>query len=131
MATVIVSAVFPAGAEVELVKRLSHEPHGGAVVATGVVREDSILVVEDLEVGPYWARVEGGPVVQVAAKNGVQLPPSVEERQAQAAAAQEGRPPAQEVIRGARTSTNARAKRAPKSRAVAAAKRKLAGKGRS
>jgi len=60
MAAVRLSAVFPAGSEVQIVPRRSSEMHVAAgAVASGTVREDSELVVEGLAPGGYWAVVDG------------------------------------------------------------------------
>ncbi len=72
MATVTLSALFPATAHVKLYKRVSAEPHlfGGDVVAHAAVGADSRLVIEGLEPGGYWAVVDGQPPVAVTAKGG-------------------------------------------------------------
>ena len=72
MAAVRMNAVFPAGAEVKLVHRQSSDMHvSGDVIATGTVDERSVLFIEGVKVGGYWA-VCGEQSVQVRAKDGRQ-----------------------------------------------------------
>jgi hypothetical protein len=111
MATVVTENVFPAGATVQLTPRVAHAPAGaGEASASGEVREDSVLVIEDVEPGAYWASVEGSdaPPVLVRAKEDVRLPGSVEERAAIRSGAAPGRSEVSRRIEGARTSGNTR-----------------------
>lgn len=129
MAAVLMRSVFRPGTKVELVRRVATDLHvAGDVVASGVVDEQSVLFIDELEPGGYWAVTEDHGSVQVRAKDGVEAPAGASAKPKRAAKA--GRsiePPARrERVRGARTTANAKPK--PKASPVAKAKAKLTGK---
>lgn len=69
MATVKMNSVFPPGTKVSLVKRRAEAQHvSGGIVATEAVGDDSLLEIDNLDPGDYWAVTEDHGTVQVRAK---------------------------------------------------------------
>lgn len=69
MAKVRMQAGFRPGTEVKLVKRLDNEHHvAGDVIAIGTVDEKSVLEIDGLDAGAYWAVTEDQGTTQVTAK---------------------------------------------------------------
>lgn len=69
MATVKMNSVFPPGTEVSLVKRRAEAQHvSGGIVAKETVGKDSVLEIDNLTPGDYWAVTDKHGTVQVRAK---------------------------------------------------------------
>lgn len=69
MAKVRLSSGFHPGTEVKLVRRRANEHHvAGGVIATGTVDDESVLEIDNLDAGEYWAVTEDQGTVQVHAK---------------------------------------------------------------